>query len=69
MVAKFTSILLHDKNEATNTSLVRLITSELDTLLPTEAEDSTGMIEHSILAVKLHFYALLITRTDRKSVV
>lgn len=65
VVAKFTSLLVHNISEAASASLMRLIDGELDVVKSTFSEEDTGShkLEFSILAVKLHFYALLITRS------
>lgn len=64
VVAKFTNLLMHNMTEAASTSLIRLLDGELDTLKSSfrEEDEHTRMIEYGILAVKLHFYALLMTR-------
>lgn len=71
IVSKFSNLLVHDVDEATSTSLMRLMDTELDSLNSslTEEDNEDGYkLERHILVVKLHFYAFLITKFRRESV-
>lgn len=62
VVARFASILSNNSNHEIDSSLVRMVDSELDAIKTTCADGWTDMAELGVLAAKLHFYALVITR-------
>ncbi len=62
VVASFTNILSNNSNDEIDSSLVRMLDSELDALKSTCADGWTDLAELGVLAAKLHFYALVITR-------
>ncbi|PKS08580.1 hypothetical protein jhhlp_004966 [Lomentospora prolificans] len=69
IVSKFTNLLGHDVEETVATSMMRLMDSELDRLGSAADDDAdVNRIEFSILVVKLHFYAYLITRFRPESI-
>lgn len=62
VVASFASILSNNSNTEIDSSLVRMVDTELDAIKTTCADGWTDMAELGVLAAKLHFYALVITR-------
>ncbi|RYP80249.1 hypothetical protein DL769_002551 [Monosporascus sp. CRB-8-3] len=61
-VANFANVLSNNSNDEIDSSLVRMLDSELDTLKTTCADGWSDIAELSVLVAKLHFYALVITR-------
>lgn len=62
VVASFASILSNNSNTEIDSSLVRMVDTELDAIKTKCADGWTDMAELGVLAAKLHFYALVITR-------
>lgn len=70
VVAKYSGLLSHDTlNQSGYASIMRLIESELDVLQAAGQETGTitQTINLSILDVKLHFYAFLMTRLSSQA--
>lgn len=69
VVAKFTALLTHDLDEATNLSFIRLLDTELNALKPDDqlSDNERKLVEISILDARMHFYAMFITKTPHGS--
>ncbi|KAH6900228.1 hypothetical protein B0T10DRAFT_554765 [Thelonectria olida] len=69
VIAKFTNILLQNTSDVVGSSLVRLVNGELDAIKSAFHDDDAGSLklEFSILVTKLHFHALMITKSPLTS--
>ncbi|KAH9905137.1 hypothetical protein F4778DRAFT_728850 [Xylariomycetidae sp. FL2044] len=64
ILAGFTNILLNDTNDIiVDSSVVQLLESELDTMKTSYPDGWTPLTDFYVLAVKLHVYALVVTRS------
>lgn len=65
VVARFTSLLNRDLDDAASSSLIRLLDTELNALKPDGLmdDDQSRSVELCILDAKMHFYTLFITKT------
>ncbi len=69
IVAKYMSLLNHDITEATSSSFIRLLDTELAALYADTLDEGevSKAVELYILDTKLHFYTLFITKTSHNS--
>ncbi|KAI1391814.1 uncharacterized protein F4822DRAFT_105932 [Hypoxylon trugodes] len=64
VMAGFTNVLTHNSNDGVvDTSVTQLLDGELDTLKIVYPDGWTTMIDHFVMAVKMHVYTLVIIRS------